>query len=163
MWQDAGSDPVALVREIDRRATVRFPSDAEFREDVRSRAVYRMRLLPYVLAVYEASLPGDPVPPGLVPTIDHVMPQHPDATWEVARDDHSRLVDTWANLIPLSGPGNAAKSNLGWPAVRDRLRVESAWKTARHLAETNESWNVGDIEARAERLATFALKEWPRD
>lgn len=162
MWQEAGSDPEALVREIDRRKTVRFPTDEEFQSDIRARPVYRMRLLPFVMAVYESSLPGDPVPQGLMPTIDHVMPQHPDASWQIDKDDHTRLVDTWANLIPLSGPGNSAKGNHGWPAVRDRLRVESAWKTSRRLAESNDTWTIEDVRNRAQRLGMFAVREWPR-
>jgi hypothetical protein len=31
----------------------------------------------------------------------------------------------WANLVPLSGPGNASKGNLTWDKVRERLKTES--------------------------------------
>ena len=120
-------------------------------------------MLPYVLAQYEASLPGDPVPETTQLTIDHVMPQTLGAKWEgVSKSDHDRLKDTWANLIPLSGPRNSSKGNQHWSAVSGRLGRESIWKTPRRLAHDYPTWDVESIEKRAKVLAAWAVGRWPR-
>jgi hypothetical protein len=162
MWQEAGGSPSKLVDAIDKRKTIRFPSDDEFADNIRRRGVYGMRLLPYVLRAYDESLPGDNPKSGSSLTIDHVMPQKPGAGWSVAKLDHARVVDTWGNLVPLSGPGNSSKNAQPWGKVYQRLKTESQWKTTKALAISTSTWGPVEIEARAEELAKWALGRWPR-
>lgn len=162
MWHDAGGSPVKLVSSIERRKTIRFPTDDEFADYIRQRPVFGMRLLPHVLRSYEEAIPGDDVPAGIPMTADHVLPQRPGAGWAVSKTDHARLANTWANLVPLSGPGNASKGNLSWDKVRERLKTETMWKTPKRLAQEYATWGPTEIEKRAEELVSWALARWPR-
>lgn len=161
MWHRTHGVPEKLLAEIQSRGTVQFPSDAEFEVDIRTGTLYGRRLANYVLAEYDRSLPGDPTP-DLKPTIDHVMPRRLASAWNVNPDDHKRLLNVWANLVPLSGPGNSAKSNDSWASVRMRLLEESSFKTARGLALKYKDWGIEEIEHRSTELVAWALARWPR-
>ena len=158
MWQDCSGSPVAFVDALARHKTVSFPTDGQFEEDIRRRPVYGMKLLPYVLRVLDDATPGDKVAAGTPLTVDHVMPQHPGISWDVDKEDDRRLVDTWANLIPLSGPGNSKKGTATWAVARLQIPNESVWKTARVLAYTHETWGVPEIEERAGRSLRSPLR-----
>jgi hypothetical protein len=75
------------------------------------------------------------------------MPQTLVTKWTgVTKIDHERLKDTWANLIPLTGPRNSSKGNQQWAQVTGRLRREPIWKTPRMLADDYPVWDAKAIE-----------------
>jgi hypothetical protein len=147
-------------------ATVRFPTDDEFVELVRTAKLYGRRLAPYVLLEYELSLThGDTLATVPDPSIDHIMPQTLTSKWGtlISAEKHAKLVDTWANLVPLSSKANSEKSDRLWDAIRSDLRAESAFKTTRFVAEKFATWNEDTINLRAQELAQWAIKRWPKD
>lgn len=162
LWDEAGGSPTKLIQAIERRKTVRFPTDDEFADDIRQRPIYGGRLVPYILRAYDESLAGDDPPGTTALTIDHVLPQRPASGWNVTKADHARLVDTWANLVPLSNAGNASKGNQTWSTVHERLKTETMWKTTKVLAIATSTWGPTEIESRAEKLVEWARARWPR-
>ena len=90
------------------------------------------------------------------------MPQEPGNGWKwITATDHRRLVDTWANLVPLSRPDNSSKGNIEWDQIRAYLTDESDYKSTRRLAKDHETWTTATIHARADLLADWAVARWP--
>lgn len=162
-WGATSGNAAKLVKAIEDRQTVSFPDDKDFEKAIRTRPVYTMRLMPYVLRAYEASLKGDQIPASSSLSIDHVMPQSLKAGWtRITPAQHSKLKDTWANLVPLTTPQNSSKNNLPWAKVRNGLLAESIWKTPRGLAQKYKTWGPTEIGERADLLVAWANKTWPR-
>lgn len=165
LWAETAGDPVKFIEVIDNNPTVHFPNDAQFARDIKEESLYGRRLAPYVLAEYERALRGgDPIPEGIEPTIDHVMPQELTAAWEgvVSVDDHKVLKHTWANLVPLSLPANAEKGQKPWSEVKLYFQTETIFKTTKRLAQQYEHWDASTIRERAESLSIWALNRWPK-
>lgn len=166
MWQVAGGDPEELIRVIDDNATISFPTDDEFAASILKSDLYHRKLATYVVMEYERGLGGgDPVPEGVVPTLDHVMPQKHSGDWlmVVGAEDHKSLLHTWANLVPLSLALNAEKSLKSWSSVRALYETETVFKTTKRLAKDYQSWTAETIRNRAGTLASWALARWPRE
>lgn len=165
MWKDTGGDPFKLISVIDENPTIQFPSDSEFTRLIRESNLYNRRLANYVVVEYERGLKGgDPLPDGAPITLDHVMPQELSDEWRqiISTEAHDRLEHTWANLVPMSRPFNAQKGQKSWSEVRSLLRTETIYKTPRRLAEEVEIWNEQAISDRADQLADWAVKRWPK-
>ena len=101
-------------------------------------------------------------------TIEHVLPQSPDAKWlavlsaetkdgETPSDLHQRLVNTLGNLTLTAF--NAELSNDFFDRKR-QLLSESNLETNRRIADL-ERWGAAEIAARAKDLAERAVKLWP--
>lgn len=164
LWSKTMGDPLKFVEEIDRNPTVQFPDDAQFRRDILEKPLYGRRLAKYILAEYERGLLGGDPYPDVEPTIDHVMPQELTDAWKAAitPEDHKALKDTWANLVPLSGPANAEKGRKPWPDVRTYFETETVFKTTKRLAQQNAAWGPDEIRARAGQLVLWATTRWPK-
>jgi len=164
LWHKTKGDPMIMVKEIDASPTIRFPEDDEFSHDIKERPLYGRRMAGYILAEYERGLiGGDPMPEVDI-TIDHVMPRELTEVWKevISEDDHKALKDTWANLVPLSGPANAEKGRKPWSEIRPFFMTETIFKTTKRLAQTNEDWNAPKIRTRGEQLAIWAVSRWPK-
>ena len=61
---------------------------------------------------YDESFAGDK--PDNIPWIEHVLPEKPHKKWFelFSKDEHEKLKDLVANLIPLSGQMNIELSNM---------------------------------------------------
>lgn len=166
LWSSAGADAAAVVKEIDKSATIEFPTDQDFARDVEVSRLAQRRLAKYVLDQYDRDLTGgDPIPQDAAPaSIDHVMPQSRRSPYwrsEVSDSAHTSLVDTWANLVPLSMPQNSRKQDWAWDRVRRFYREEANYKAPRRLAALLK-WNEAAIRKRARDLSAYAVKRWPR-
>jgi hypothetical protein len=151
------------VEQIDGTA-VQFPSDDQFRGDIKAKPLYGRRLAGYILGEYERGLiGGDPVP-DVEPTIDHVMPQELTPAWEgvVSAEDHQALKDVWGNLVPLSMPANSEKGRKPWTEVKEYFQTETVFKTTKRLAQQYAVWNAERIRERGEQLALWAVNRWPK-
>ncbi len=164
LWSETKGKPELVVATIDRSATIQFPRDEQFAEDVRTKPLYGRRLARYVLAEYERGLLGGDPFPEIDLTIDHVMPQTLTTVWKgvVSQDDHEALKDTWANLVPLSGAANSEKGQMSWDDARAYFQSETVFKTTKRLAQANDTWDADAIRARADSLAQWAVQRWPR-
>lgn len=167
LWEHTGGDPFKAQKRIDDNKTVRFPSDEEFEWDIKNRALYGRKLARYIVLEYErAQREGDPLP-DIQPkdvTLDHIVPQALTPEWLTAVDEneHEKLVDTWANLVPLSGRANSQKGQQSWLTVREFFRNETIYKSTKRIASRNEQWNMESVTIRAQELSDWALRRWPR-
>ena len=167
VWNHAKADHLELVRRLDIR-TVAFPDDESFADAIRTFKLYSSNRCRYVLTEYERSYDiGDPSKwnPEDV-TVDHLMPQSPrQGEWDgVSDEDREVLGDTWANLVPLTGPGNATKSAASWADAR-RLMIDeqgTVFKSTRAVFQEYETWDAETIRDRAEKLVEWALQRWPK-
>jgi hypothetical protein len=177
LWHETTGNQAQILKVIDDNPTISFPADDVFVDDIKTSKLYRRRLAKYVLIEYETGiLGGDPIPrdikahtKGVAPlaavtTIDHVMPQDPTPEWlaVVPIEVHERLLDTWANLVPLTIQFNSSKQGKSWDKVRKVFETESIYKTPKKLAKL-PVWDEGALNERAATLAEWALARWPRN
>ncbi len=167
LWNSIDADTQALTKSLDVR-TIQFPDDDEFREDILTSAIYRSSRCRYILTEYERSFDhGDPSEwdPERV-TVDHLIPQDPRLSdWPgVTAEGHAVVVDTFANLVPLSAKANAEKSNRSWDETRKIMIEESGtvFKSTRTVFDEYDHWDLDTIRHRADHLTDWALQRWPK-
>lgn len=144
----------------------RFPRDAEFERELKSRDLYNLRSRSYWLRRLENHGRKEPVPVDEY-TIEHILPQNENlsAEWrETLGRDWKRVQETWVHTIgnlTLTGY-NPEYSDRPFPEKRDMPRGfrESPLRLNQGLGEV-EVWNEAAIQARADRLAKQALEVWP--
>lgn len=164
LWNLTAGSPAMFVQVIDKNPTVKFPTDDEFISDVRLKPLYGRKLARYILLEYERGLDGGDKVTTDDCTIDHVMPQEMTSAWlsVINEEDHKVLKNTWANLVPLSGPANSEKGQKPWPFVKDFFSTETIFKTTKRLAHNYESWDLTALQERANSLAAWAISRWPK-
>ena len=143
----------------------RFPNDEEFIREIKVRDLYNFRSRSYWLRRLENHDRKEPVPVDEY-TIEHIMPQNPDLS-QPWRDDlgsdweriHAEMLHTLGNLT-LTGY-NSEYSDRPFQEKRDMTGGfgESPLKLNQGLGQV-ETWNESAISARAERLASLAVKVW---
>jgi uncharacterized protein with ParB-like and HNH nuclease domain/predicted transport protein len=144
----------------------RFPRDAEFERELKSRDLYNFRSRSYWLRRLENHGRKEPVPVDEY-TIEHILPQNENlsAEWrETLGRDWKRVQETWVHTIgnlTLTGY-NPEYSDRPFPEKRDMPRGfrESPLRLNQGLGKV-EVWNEAAIQARADRLAKQALEVWP--
>jgi uncharacterized protein with ParB-like and HNH nuclease domain/alkylated DNA nucleotide flippase Atl1 len=143
----------------------RFPADDEFTQSLRTNDVYNYRRSRYLLRKLENFERKEEV--SIVDyTIEHIMPQNPklSESWQHAlgsewQEVQKRYLHTLGNLT-LTGY-NPEYSDKPFNEKRDMVGgfKESPLRLNQGLGQL-ESWNAQEIENRAERLASQALKIW---
>jgi len=168
LWTNATSNgrqiTVASVADVIlRRLTIEWPDDERLKEQISARPLYRATIAPYVLLEYERGCGAD-FPDGTTPWIEHIAPQKLTAEWQTDFSPNvaKALVDTWANLIPLSSVMNQELSQRVFSEKRETYRQNSVFASARKLAEEHESWTPTQITARAKHLGEWAVGRWPK-
>jgi hypothetical protein len=168
LWTNATSNgrqitAASVADVILRRLTIEWPDDDRLKEQISARPLYRAAIAPYVLLEYERGCGAD-FPDGMVPWIEHIAPQKLTAEWQrdFPPNVAKALVDTWANLIPLSSSMNQELSQNPFPDKREIYRQNSVFASARKLAEQNESWTPTQVVARAKHLGEWAVGRWPK-
>lgn len=143
----------------------RFPSDEEFRREIKKRDLYNFRSRSYWLRRLENHGRKERVPVDEY-TIEHIMPQNPDLSpeWRSALgEDWERVHETWLHTLGnLSLTGyNSEYSDHPFERKRDMKGgfKESPLRLNEGLGQL-ESWNEAQIQARADRLAQQAAKVW---
>lgn len=167
MWGRVKHDSAALLQALNRPSII-FPDDDDFAHSIRTASIASSNRCRYILTEYERSL--DDWDPSLWHpdeiTIDHVMPRNPAlGTWsDIGPEDHERLLNTWANLVPLTKEGNPAKGNISYADAREHVLKNQAtvFKSTHKLYSENRTWRVADIERRANDLVEWALQRWPK-
>ena len=167
LWRRAGADEALLMDRLEAR-TIQFPDDDDFETAILDESIYSSSRCRYILTEYERSFSaGDPSEwnPSAV-TVDHLMPQSAvENGWGgVTRADAERLVNTWANLVPLSQKANNEKSNRSWDETRKMMLEDcgTVFKSTNDVFRRYDEWNAATISNRAETLATWALNRWPK-
>ncbi|MBH0023189.1 DUF262 domain-containing protein [Salinibacterium sp. SWN248] len=163
LWVDAGGDP-ALVRKEIVSNTVVFPANDRVKEAIESGDLYHRRICAYVLTEYErVHTSGDVLESFPSVTVDHVMPQSHSGDWTLSftPDEHNALLNTWANLVPLSNAANAGKGSGNWADARARLSNETVFATTKHIYDDYEEWTPKTIAHRSLELQAWAIDRWP--
>lgn len=163
LWGKAGADANAVRASLETR-TITFPSDGEFKSAVRSAPLYTKHIRNFVILEFERSYTrGDVLKTFPDMTVDHVMPQKANGPWLQAftKTQFERWVDTWANLVPLSGKANSEKGRRSWAETRKALRCETVFATTKHLLEDYDDWTPDQLKDRADKLAAWACRRWP--
>jgi len=167
LWRRAKADTAILMDRLEAR-TIQFPDDSGFKDAIRDQPIYASSRCRYILTEYERSFSvGDlsEWDPDKI-TVDHLMPQSATKDgWggtEVAEAES--LVNTWANLVPLSQKANQEKSNRNWSETRNLMLNESGtvFKSTRQVFDKYETWNAETISERADVLAEWAVQRWPK-
>lgn len=163
LWVDTGKNPTAekVAAKIRERKTVLWPGNEFFERSIKTRGIYGSRICPYLIREYDRSLQGDV--PSNIPWIEHVLPQTPAKGWfeDFSKEQHKDLLDTFANLIPLSSAMNGNLSNKIYQKKRPKIEADSMFKSARQFAKKFETWTPEKLQGRSEDLAQWALKRWP--
>lgn len=167
LWNPDDVDDRSLAKRLEVR-TVQFPNDTDFRKAILESRIYGSARCRYILAEYERHFdrgdPSEPKPDEI--TVDHLMPREARLSdWPgVTAEGHERVVDTLANLVPLSARANSEKSNRSWAATRKMMTEESGtvFKSTRAVFDEYDHWDLDTIRERAEHLADWALQRWPK-
>jgi hypothetical protein len=158
--RDASARRVAAV--IEGRTTVEWPSDATFEKAIREGNLYDRNICNYVLWEYELAAKGDS-PQNQTVTVEHILPQSLSDEWRASFSDeeHRRLHQTWANLVPLSEPMNPSVGQQPYDQKR-RIYQQSMFATPKEVAARFERWTPVELKERATALVGWATKRWPR-
>lgn len=159
---------LAEIRGLWRRH-IRVPTDDEVRNGIRKRKAYGGTATQPTTAVLCALMEhehGDEAPARDDLTIEHVMPRKLTPAWRHhlgsnADVVHRDRVDRLANLT-LCGKGqNSGMRNAEFASKQAAYRKSPIGMTNR-IASENE-WNEGALNRRAEKIADLALRRWPWD
>jgi hypothetical protein len=163
LWQDLGGDlsSAAIRAKIGGRKTIQWPSSEQVRIAIATKALYGGAVAHYVLAEYDRSLGGDA--PQEEAEIEHILPQKLSKHWATVftADQHEKLKDVWANLVPLTPPMNKELQQAVYEIKRVRFREDSMYKTPRSVAQAFDVWTPASIAARTALLQDFAVQRWP--
>jgi len=170
LWQELTDDseqsiilddlvtPQRIKEAIKKKATVSWPSDAEFIQACQVGELYRRKIAKYAIREYESSLKGE------TPTddhqIEHIAPQSPTSDWkEIIPTEYEKLVHTWGNLLPLTPVMNPAAGNSNFSKKRDGYS-NSIFASAREVAKL-DVWDADAIRARSKIISDWAMIRWP--
>ena len=158
---DLSVDNVAAA--IRKRPTIQWPTDVELREAIRKRELATTGICRFLLVEYDRDMPGDN--PENVPTIEHILPNSREkgSDWAAAftMEEHRRLKNTWANLIPLSGALNESLQRGPYSDKSKRYADESMFGTPRAVARYWQEWNPESLRERADVLSEWTTLRWP--
>lgn len=145
----------------------RFPSDDEFAEQLKIKDVYNFRSRNYLLRKLENSTRTNELVDVEQYTIEHILPQNKNLSskWknelgEKWQDVQARYLHTIGNLT-LTGY-NSEYSDHSFQEKRDYPEKgfrDSPLHLNRDIALL-ENWNEQAIQARANKLAEYALRIW---
>tara|TARA_R110002073_G_scaffold118918_1_gene258611 strand:+ start:507783 stop:509894 length:2112 start_codon:yes stop_codon:yes gene_type:complete len=147
------------------RSYRRFPSDDEFRREIKIRNLYSSRIRSYWLRRLENADRKEYVPVNDY-TIEHIMPQNDDLSesWrESLGPNWKEVQETWLHTLgnlTLTGY-NSEYSDRPFNQKRD---MEGGFKESpirlNEKLGSLENWNEETIKQRADRLATKAVGVW---
>lgn len=166
MWSQCGDHPTAekITTVINNRLTIEWPSNERLRKAIAERPLYGASIAKYVLLEYERSM-GIDNPAVAEMTIEHIMPRTYCKEWEdvIEREQHGKLKDLWANLIPLSKAMNSEVGHEAYDAKRPYLRTESMYGSARRVGESYSKWDEGSIRDRTAKIVHWATERWKKN
>lgn len=163
LWKEASGGgfptPQSISSAISARTTVPWPDDAEFGESIVSGNLYDRNVRKFALLEYERSMKGET--PADDFEIEHILPQTANAHWEeIFGSGYRDLVNTWANLLPITRSMNPAVGQQGFDGKRAAYR-DSIFATTRDVGNSGADWNPSALAQRAEAIRVWAIKRWP--
>lgn len=124
------------------------------------------KLVRYVLAKLESDASGRSVDPDTDPgTIEHVLPENPDASWEEGFpvDHWERSIERLGNLTLLEPAANRDVGNAPFAKKLGAYR-SSSYTLSNEIAQfPGEEWTPSLLEARQRLMANRAVHLWRAD
>jgi len=143
-----------------------LPSDVEFTEAFAGARVARPHLARYYLRAMELKVSGGdpcmiPNPDTDVVSLEHVLPENPDASWKIKPEVAEAFYKRIGNLALLSTPINNSVTvgNNGF-TVKKPFLAASPFKLTKEIANYSD-WGPDQISKRQAILAELAVKTWP--
>lgn len=144
--------------------------DESFRQDFAKISIdtsgQRKKLAKYILCKLESRASGVPchfeTDPG---TIEHILPENPDAVWEESFDS-KKLNDFTYRLGNLTLLESSLNRRIGIELLAKKalLYEESHYKLTNEIRdETPETWNSDTVESRQRKMAKLAVPIWSSD
>jgi hypothetical protein len=163
LWLDCGASPTAgrVADEIAKHRTVPWPGHDDFKTAILTRPLYGAAVTKFLIAQHDKDLGGDA--PSDIPFIEHILPQTLTPEWRrlFSEEAHLEMKDLLGNLLPLSGPMNAALGNRPFHQKKRSYLEDSMFKSSRQFARDIEKWTPKELHARGAALAEWALRRWP--
>lgn len=165
LWSDCENDLTAdrVIIEISKHKTVAWPNATDFKKAIKDRDLYGAKITKYIISEHDRGLNGDPTESQLY--IEHILPKSPDSKWFdfFTTEQHLKLKDKLANLLPLSIEMNSSLSNKPYEHKRERYRQDSAFKSTRVFADAYDIWTPETLTKRAEDISNWAVERWPHE
>ncbi len=166
MWSELmeGDNPrglsaAALKDAIASKPTVTWPTNVEFEDTIRRGRTGKRKCVAFALQELEFSREGES--PLDTFQIEHILPQAPTESWQLLFGDrYEELVQTWANLVPLTGRMNVAAGQAPFDTKREEYS-DSIFATPREIAAKYVTWSPLEVEERASDIVQWALQRWP--
>ena len=92
-------------------------------------------------------------------TIEHILPQGYDSTWNIDEDKADRLVNRLGNLCLLERKLNKELQNAPY-SVKREVYPKSAYLYAPKIAENYPVWDESSIRSRQAEMAKAAVSIW---
>ena len=160
----------AALRQV--LADKRYPSDKKLVQAIRLRKQYdsvSQKKLCLILESINRHLYRDTGGYAVLddaPTIEHVLPQKPDASWEKKLGDefiniYQEYLHTLGNLTLVTQEWNSQLSNGPFELKRDKLAQHALRINSNYFSQKIEIWDEAAILLRAEQLTQSFLAIWP--
>jgi uncharacterized protein with ParB-like and HNH nuclease domain len=162
LWKDCDQNPTPekVKNRIMEHKTVQWPKNDELEKAILNRPLYGASITRFVILEYDRSLGGDT--PLNVPWIEHVLPEKTNKDWDkcFSKDEHEKMHDLLANLIPLSDKMNASLGNKKYSIKKAKYLEDSMFKIARKFAKEHTEWTPKKLQNRGKKIAQWAIKRW---
>jgi uncharacterized protein with ParB-like and HNH nuclease domain len=119
----------------------------------------------FILEAYEISLAAKGGKVIDKPTLEHIMPQKPESfsDWGMNEDEHTDWVQSIGNLTLLEQPINSSIKNKKFSIKRAEYEKQATdMNLTKEIVTTFKEWSLASIQARADKLSRFAIKNWPK-
>lgn len=146
---------------IQQRSTVEWPSDERLQKAIKSRPIYGSGIAKYVILEYDRAQ-GIDCPEIDDITIEHIMPASYVEGWcsDVTKNEHAKVKDLWANLIPVSQSMNSFVDQDNFQKKKKCFANESMFVSARKIGQEYNDWGLEQISHRSTDLADWAITRW---
>ena len=162
LWVDCDCQPTRdkVHDGLRKHKTVTWPSADDVEKSIVNRPMYGSTVTSYVLQELNMAAGGDQ--PTCVIWTEHVLPEKPAEIWfnDFTDEEHRRVKDTLANLLPLTQTMNQHLGNKGYAAKRSVYEADAGYKVTREFAKNNPVWTPKELNKRANSLAVWAVTRW---
>ena len=142
---------------------IKLPNDNDVMSAIRFNKMYGAKTTGFILREYDNSLGGD-LSDENPETIEHILPQKPNPKdWDSYFTDQQRkeIVDTLANLLPLTKRQNPKLGNRSYDKKRYEYREKSKYTSPSILAKKYDVWNIDNYLIRSKELQNWFIARFP--
>ena len=142
--------------------TVKWPSNEDFSNAIKTRNLAGSSIINFLIIELDHDLGGDS--PLNKPTIEHVLPKTRGGLWlrDFNEDQHERIIDTFANILPLSAKMNSSMGNSDYAVKSQEYGKNSMYKVTREFSKKYTTWTPTEVQTRAEELSLWASQKWKK-